>query len=79
MMFGGMFMLGFGLIAMLLVIVVPIALISILVWSLTRHSSFPVFAPVPAHSVTSSPRTCSHCGQSMQTDWTHCPQCGASV
>jgi hypothetical protein len=26
-----------------------------------------------------TPRYCSHCGGSLQPDWTHCPQCGAPI
>lgn len=37
MMAGGLFMLGFGLIAMLLVIGLPVALIAVLIWALTRR------------------------------------------
>jgi uncharacterized paraquat-inducible protein A len=79
MMVGGMFMLGFGLIAMLLVIAIPIALISGLVGVFTQRASSPMVAPAPVHSFASSPRTCSHCSQSLQADWSHCPQCGAPV
>ena len=79
MMAGGLFMLGFGLIAMLLVIGVPVALIVVLIWALTRrgNSSLPVFVPVQQNTV--STRTCSHCGTGLQAGWSHCPQCGAIV
>lgn len=79
MMFGSVFMLGFGLVAMLLVIGLPVALIAILIWALTRggNSSSPVLIPVPQK--TASARTCSHCGTALQADWSHCPQCGAQV
>jgi hypothetical protein len=78
MMFGSVFMLGFGLIAMLLFIGLPVALIVVLVWALTRGGSIstPVFIPV-AHKSTMG--VCSHCGTPMQADWSHCPQCGAQV
>jgi hypothetical protein len=79
MMAGGFFMLGFGLIAMLLVIGLPIALIVILVWTLTRGGITFVPAPVPVHQNTVSVRTCSHCGVALQAGWSHCPQCGAQV
>jgi zinc-ribbon domain len=79
MMFGSVFMLGFGLIAMLLVIGLPVALIVVLIWALTRrgNSSLPTFVPV--HQNTASTRSCSHCGTGLQAGWSHCPQCGAQV
>ena len=24
-------------------------------------------------------RYCSHCGAGLQSDWTHCPQCGSPI
>lgn len=39
MMAGGLFMLGFGLIAMLLVIGLPVVLIAVLIWALTRSGN----------------------------------------
>ena len=93
MMSGGMFMFGFGLIAMLLVIGLPVALIVVLIWALTRrgNSSAPVLAPVhqkrpvlapalsPVNQSTTQVRACAHCGTALQADWSHCPQCGAQV
>jgi hypothetical protein len=79
MMAGGLFMLGFGLIAMLLVIGLPVALIVVLIWALTRrgNSSLPAFVPV--HQSAASARACPHCGTTLQAGWYHCPQCGAQV
>ncbi len=72
-------MMGFGLIAMLLVVAIPVVLIVVLVWALTRHASPVVptpITPVPA----GNPRNyCSHCGAGLQAGWSHCPQCGAPV
>ncbi|MFA5872962.1 MAG: zinc-ribbon domain-containing protein [Anaerolineales bacterium] len=79
MMAGGLFTLGFGLIAMVLVIGLPVALIVVLIWALTRRGNSSVPAPVPVHQNTASARTCSHCGVALQADWSHCPQCGAPV
>lgn len=78
MMAGGLFMIGFGLIAMLLVIGLPVALIAVLIWALTRKgNSSPAHIPVPQK--TAPARACSHCGTALQADWSHCPQCGAQV
>ncbi len=79
MMFGSVFMLGFGLIAMVLVIGLPVALVAVLIWTLTRRGNSSVPASVPVHQNTASARTCSHCGTALQADWSHCPQCGALV
>lgn len=79
MMAGGLFMLGFGLIAMFLVIALPVALVAVLIWALNRRENSSVFAPVPVHQNTVSARTCSHCGVALQAGWYQCPQCGAQV
>lgn len=82
---GGL-MLLFGLLFLLLVIGLPILLILAVVavvWGLAgRRSGSPASSPgydrhvAPTVSFT---RYCSHCGQGLQADWTHCPQCGAPV
>ncbi len=79
MMFGSSFMFGFGLLAMLLVIGLPIALIVLLVRVLTRggNSSAPTLFSVPQK--TAPGQFCSHCGTALQAGWSHCPQCGAQV
>lgn len=79
MMFGSVFMLGFGLLAMLLVIGLPVALIVVLVWALARRGNTSVPAPVPVHLSAVSTRACPHCGTTLQAGWSHCPQCGAQV
>ena len=79
MMFGSVFMLGFGLIAMFLVIGLPVTLIIILIWTLTRGGNFSARAPIHVHQSMATARTCSHCGTALQADWSHCPQCGAQV
>jgi hypothetical protein len=79
MMFGSVFMLGFGLIAMLLVIGLPVALIVVLIWALTRQGNSFVPSSVPNLHNVAPTRTCSHCRTALQADWSHCPQCGAQV
>jgi len=62
MMFGGMFMMGFGLIAILLVIAVPAAFIAVLIWALTRRGNPSVAsATIATQTISSSSHTCSHC------------------
>lgn len=79
MMFGSIFMFGFGLIAMLLVIGLPVALIAVLIWALTRRGNPAVPALIPGAQKTTSAPVCSHCGTALQAGWSHCPQCGAIV
>jgi hypothetical protein len=77
MMTGGLFMVGFGLIAMLIVIGIPIALIAVLIWASIHRGNSPT--PVSVHQGKASMRTCSHCGTDLQMVWSHCPQCGAQI
>jgi hypothetical protein len=77
MMTGGLFMVGFGLIAMLIVIGTPIALIAVLIWASIHPGISPI--PVSVPQSKASMRTCSHCGTDLQMVWSHCPQCGALV
>jgi uncharacterized paraquat-inducible protein A len=86
MMAGGGFMLIFGLLFMMLVIGVPILLIVAVVagvWGLSGRRGGEVSTSNGySGSVTpgiSSTRYCSHCGQGLQADWTHCPRCGAPI
>ncbi len=86
MMAGGGFMLVFGLLVMLLVIGLPILLIVAVVagvWGLTGRRTTPVSLSSaysgPSPQATSFTRHCSHCGQGLQAEWTHCPKCGAAV
>lgn len=87
----GMF--GFGLLMMFLVIALPILLIVLLVGgaagllknrtgstSIPANQS-PVYQPKvnPDPSAPAVTRYCSHCGAGLQSDWTHCPQCGAPI
>lgn len=79
MMTGGLFMIGFGLIAMLLVIGLPVALILVLIWALTRRGNSSAAVPAPIFQDNAGTRSCSHCGAALQEGWSHCPQCGAPV
>jgi len=86
MMVGGGLMLLFGLLFMLMVIGLPILLIVAAVagvWGLSGRRSGTVASSQgydkPVASAASSTHYCSHCGQGLQVDWTHCPQCGAAV
>jgi hypothetical protein len=80
-------MLGIGLLMMLLVFGLPILLIVGVVAGLvafSKRSAAPTFSPpvqaTPMSTLTASPaRYCSHCGQGLQVEWTHCPGCGAPV
>ena len=86
MMVGGGLILLFGVLFILVVVGLPILLIVAAVagvWGLSSRRSG-LAAPsggydrlvAPAKSFT---RFCSHCSQGLQADWTHCPQCGATV
>ena len=88
-----MMMFGFGWLMMLLVIAVPILIIAFIIGGAVvllqnRGTGSTVLrSPVSAGqpevrptSTTPPPaRYCSHCGAGLQSDWTHCPQCGAPV
>ena len=84
MMGGGGLMLIFSLLFMLLLIGLPVLLIVAVlagVWGLSGRRSGPVSSS-PGYSRPGAPpvsftRYCSHCGQGLQADWTHCPKCGA--
>ena len=87
----GMF--GFGWLMMLLVIGLPILLVILLLagsagffktWgqSGTSAQNQPpmYYSTANANLQTSNAsRYCSHCGAGLQSDWTHCPQCGAPI
>ncbi len=90
-----MMMLGFGLIMMLVVIGLPILFIALVLGGgagLMNNRAHQISAPIP-HDQTSgyapivsnpqgtgkSSRFCSHCGAGLESDWTHCPQCGAPI
>jgi hypothetical protein len=90
MMFG---MFGFGLLMMLLVIGLPVLLLILLLGGAagilqnknqsvsTNQDQSPVYRPMlnSNASALASSRYCSHCGVGLQSDWTHCPQCGAPI
>jgi uncharacterized protein (DUF2236 family) len=79
MMFGGMFMMLFGLIALILVIAVPAALIGVLAWALTRNGNTPRSATTLVPAQMTSQKACTNCGAALQPGWNHCAQCGAPV
>jgi ABC-type uncharacterized transport system YnjBCD permease subunit len=86
-------MFGFGWLMMFVVIGLPILLIVLLLAAaagflpnlrrsgsvMQNHSS--VYQPVvnSSLSATTATRYCSHCGAGLQSEWTHCPQCGAPI
>ena len=76
-------MMGFGLLMMLFLLGIPVLLIVailIAVLVLKGQRSWPVFWPqTPASLVRRDTRHCTHCGQGLQADWTHCPKCGAPI
>ncbi len=80
-------MLGIGSLMMLLVFGLPVLLIGAVVVGLAtllKRPATPVASPpvqaAPMSTLTASPaRYCSHCGQGLQAEWTHCPKCGAPI
>jgi hypothetical protein len=90
MMFG---MFGLGWLMMILVIGLPILLVVLVLGGtvgflqIRDHSSITAQNQSPGYhsAVNSAPlaspaaRYCSHCGAGLQSDWTHCPQCGAPI
>jgi len=85
MMFGGGMMLGFGLLMMLIFLGLPILLVVAVVvglmglWSRRTGPVAIPSLPMAAAPTARPARYCSHCGQGLQADWTHCPKCGAPV
>ncbi len=87
MMFGGGMMLGIGLLMMLIFLGLPILLVVAVVAVMTGLSgrrAGPVFPPPTPSALAPAPtappaRYCAHCGQGLQADWTHCPNCGAPI
>lgn len=71
---GGLMFLGMGLAWLL-----PLALIGLLVYGIfaigKRAGSHAMSSSAPA-SVPMAAHPCPKCGQSVQDDWKHCPQCG---
>ena len=49
--------------------------------STTRQNQNQVYQPgVPTNQpAPKADRYCSHCGAGLQSDWSHCPQCGAPI
>jgi len=71
---GGLMFLSMGLGWLL-----PLALFGLLVYGIyaigKRAGSQAMSSPAPA-SVPTAVHPCPKCGQSVQDDWKHCPQCG---
>lgn len=90
MMFG---MFGFGLLMLLLVIGLPILLVVLLyiggtgILQRMNHPASVQQTTQPSYPITMQPsipvetpsRYCAHCGAGLQSDWSHCPQCGAPI
>ena len=88
-----MMMLGLGWLMMLVVIGIPVLLVILIVAGAAGllqnraqsvsapQSHAPVFQSTSITPSTANPsaRYCSHCGAGLQSDWTHCPQCGAPI
>ena len=78
-------MMVLGGLMMLAVFALPLALIVIAIVALAGGgwrrwvSGPPVQAGGPASPAPAAGRYCAHCGQALQTGWSHCPNCGAST
>ncbi len=84
---------GLGWLMMLLVIGIPVLLVILVVAGAAgllqnQTQSVPAIqnqaqvipsSGVTAPATTPAARYCSHCGAGLQSDWTHCPQCGAPI
>ena len=79
MMYGSFFMPGLMGIAMLLVIGLPVALIVVLIWAVSRRANSIAPAFLNIQQKTTPAHFCSHCGTALQPGWSNCPQCGAQV
>jgi hypothetical protein len=76
-------MMGFGFLMMLAVVVLPLVLVAALVVLMVKplmDQRVQRSAAGPAHAAPKlEAQACSHCGAGLQPQWTHCPQCGATV
>ncbi|MGB3400463.1 MAG: zinc-ribbon domain-containing protein [Candidatus Deferrimicrobiaceae bacterium] len=79
-------MMGFGFLFMLLVIAVPIlGIVALVIWlgNIIRQVNPFNVNPSPENRGQAEGkgvnRFCSHCGAGLHDEWTHCPQCGATV
>jgi hypothetical protein len=87
MMFGGGMMLGIGLLMMLIFLGLPIlmvvAVVAVMTGLLGRRAGpvFPPSTPAALASAPTAPPACyrAHCGQGLQADWTHYPNCGVPI
>jgi hypothetical protein len=93
MMFGGELMFGMALLIMLLVFGLPLLLVIAVLGGVPgflQKQNRPADGaqkPVSAASnlvvqlgqAVVPARYCAHCGAGLQTDWTHCQQCGAPI
>jgi len=79
-----MMMFGF-LFLILFVVILIVGVIAGLAWlnkGNGQGNPFSVNQPSEKRGQVPSPnmkRFCSYCGASLRADWTHCPQCGATV
>jgi ABC-type uncharacterized transport system YnjBCD permease subunit len=88
-----MMMFGYGWLMMFVVIGLPIFLVVLLVITAAgflpnmAHSAIAIQNQSPAYQpamnsrlpIITTTRYCSHCGTGLQSEWTHCPQCGAPI
>jgi uncharacterized paraquat-inducible protein A len=79
----GVLMMGFGLLITLMVLGLLILLIIAIVIGvlvLDSRRKRLLYSPPPSNDlVRQDARYCTHCGQVLQSDWAHCPKCGAPV
>jgi hypothetical protein len=52
--------------------IVPLALIVLIVYALSRGNLANAFQPAAG-------RACPHCNQAVQNDWKNCPHCGQTL
>jgi hypothetical protein len=86
-------MVGFGWLLMLLMIGLPILGVVLLLLAAAGFFQNQSLNVVPIKNqaqdnrslnsantfVSATGHYCAHCGAGLQSDWTHCPQCGAPV
>jgi len=58
---------------MFLMWIVPLALIFLVVYTISGNNLSNVLKPAEVN------RTCSHCGSAAQSDWKICPHCGQEL
>ena len=79
MMGGGYPMMGFGFLAMLGMVVVPLAVLALGVVGIAALLRSGNTSTAPVAPAAPAVPACTNCGQVVQTGWVACPHCGQKL